>query len=206
MSQKASKKQGYKKTYTKDRIYGNLEYGGPAPSRGLAVANYLSNRKLNKFKETGKILVLGSGPGYELVYLKKQGFNVVGAELYIPDNPIVKKHSVQCSIDNLPFKDKEFLLTLCCETLEHIPMEVCEDIIEETKRVSKAFCFTIATRDDGHFNTHININEGEVWIKKFRDHGLKIQHAQIAPGYIVKRGNTMALVAYDDGVLIYGEC
>ena len=69
----------------------------------------------------------------------------------------------------MPFKDNEFTLVFCCETLEHIPMDICEKILEESKRVAGLYYFTIATRGDEPWNSHINIHQGEWWIGKFRE-------------------------------------
>lgn len=197
--------QGYKKHYTSKGIYGDLSYGGPIVSRGIINATFMAQTMLRKVKNP-KVLVIGAGNGYEMISLVKQGFDVVGIDLYVPDVPMVKQRTVKGDASQMPFEDKHFTIALCCETLEHIPMKVCDRIIDECKRVSQAFYFTVATRGDEPYNTHINIRNGEDWIKTFRDKGFKIHHAELAAEVGIKIGNGYQVSKYFDGVTVYGEC
>jgi len=195
----------YKKHYTKDGIYGDLSYGGPWVSRGIIHATYVSQNMLRKVKDP-KVLVIGAGNGYDMLALMQAGYDVHGIDLYVPDVPCLKEHITKGDASDMPFEDNQFTLVLCCETLEHIPMDICDKIIDECKRVAQAFYFTIATRGDGPYNTHINIRNGEDWIKSFRDKGFKIHHAALASEVMIKVDNVMQGLKYLDGVTIYGEC
>lgn len=195
--------KSYKDPYSEEGIYNDLSYGGPVVSRGLRHAVALEQNVLGKFKNP-KVLVLGAGNGYEVAYLSK--YDCVSLEHYIPDVKVVQERSVKGSADAMPFKDKTFDVTFCCETLEHIPQEICEKILSEVKRVSSLYYFTIATRGDPPFNTHINIKNGEDWIKTFREVFDGVLHAQVNPNLNIRIGDRLSRLIYPDGVLIYGNC
>jgi hypothetical protein len=91
--------------------------------------------------------------------------------------------------------------------MEHVPQKLTNPILRECKRVAKRFVFTIATRDDPPYCTHINIHPAWWWIKKFEKLGFNIVSAQQAARlHIPFPEGHASHFTWPDGVLIYGEC
>ena len=153
-----------------------------------------------------KILVVGSGNGYELVWFHKAGYPVKGLELYTPNVPLVKKLTTIGSATDMPWENKEFDLVFCTEMFEHVTEEETELILKEMKRVAKRFYITIATRGDAPYNTHINIQKPWWWMAKFDELGFKIESFQYSPRVFLQFGKDMGFGVYNDGVTIYGDC
>ena len=199
----------YHKPYNEDGVWGDFTYGAPGVSRGLLNAIQITQSEV-KFCENGtpKTLVIGAGNGWEIAQLKASGWDVCGIDLYVPDIPFVKKCSVQGDASNMPFKDKEFGLVLCCETFEHIPEDVCWEILAEIKRVSDSFYFTIATIDDAPvYSTHITIHPGWWWMQKFEENGMNVKHAESgAKMALIYAQNRIARMRYEEGVTLFGSC
>jgi ubiquinone/menaquinone biosynthesis C-methylase UbiE len=107
----------------------------------------------------------------------------------------------------MPFKDKEFDLVFCGETLEHIPEDVCLEILKEVQRVSGSFYFTIATHDDAPYNMHINVHPAWWWQRVFGELGFRVIHAQDHPIVPIVYGNGGIMkLRFPDGVTMYGYC
>lgn len=184
----------------------DIGYNGPFTSRGYYHVVYFVQHVLLEHFKKPRILVVGYGAGYELVYLIKGDVEVVGLELDIPNVDIIKNKTIVASAESIPFFDKSFDWVFCCETLEHIPMNICKKILREFKRVANNYYLTVATRGDNPWNTHINIRNGEEWIKTLRDMEFEIIHASLAPSYWVKYKQNLIFFDYQDGVFIYGGC
>jgi hypothetical protein len=186
-----------------------LGYGGPITSRGFHNCVMFAQEILVEFK-TPRVLIVGFLAGYDLVYLLKCNVEAYGLELKIPNVKIIKENSVRASATHMPFKDKQFDWVLCSEVFEHLPMKMCKQILKEFKRVSNNYYLTIATRGDPPYNTHINIHDGEWWIKAIRDSGFGITHAELAQNFRwrvqVESGLIFYISKYKDGVMLYGSC
>lgn len=197
------------KLYSDEGIYGSLDYGSPAVNRGVQVAAFLCQRS-NFHKEKKKIHCLGSGNGYEAVKFLKEGHECCITELYHPDVNILKGHQVKAFGQQLPYRDNQFDLYFCCEVLEHIPEENIDEVLTEAKRISDECFFTIATRDDEPFNTHICIHNGQWWMDKFEEHGFSIINAQLNPQFmLILRLNNQQValtVRFPDGVMVNARC
>lgn len=188
-------------------VYQDFFYGCPGVSRGWRHSLMICQGEAFPFEGKLKILVVGAGNGYDLVQFIKAGHDCIGLELYIPDIPLVKKNSIMAQAKSMPFKNKSFDLVFCAEVMEHIPAEITDLVLRECKRVAENFYFTIATRDDGHFNTHVNVHNGSYWIQKFEDLGFTISHAEINPRvYIDFNRKYIQKTLYPDGVMLYGRC
>jgi hypothetical protein len=199
----------YHAPYSEEGVWGDFTYGAPGVSRGLINMFQLTQSEVSFSEEgTPKTLIIGSGIGWELAYLRINGWDAYGIDLYIPDMPLIKKYSVQGDASNMPYKDNEFGLVVCCETFEHIPEDVCWDILKEIKRISKNFYFTIATIDDAPvYSTHITIYPAWWWMQKIEEHGMNIKHAEAGPKMnLVYAGNRLLRTRYEEGVTIYGSC
>lgn len=192
--------------YSGDGIYSLLNYGSPIVNRGLQSAVYYCQR----YGTNKKVLCVGSGNAYEAVWFLMQNADCYVAELYHPQVKILHGRQVKALGQELPFKNKEFDLLFCCETLEHITEKENDRILSEAKRVSNEVFFTIATRDDPPFYSHICIHEGEWWINKFRQMGFDLINAQInATHTIITQFNGQSVATnlnYGDGVLIHARC
>ena len=153
-----------------------------------------------------KILVVGSGNGYELVWFGKDGHDVTGLELYAPGVPYVDARTIVGSATDMPFKDKEFGLVFCTEMFEHVSEADTDLILNEINRVGEKFYITIATKHDPPYNTHINVQAGSYWLKKFEDMGFQIASFQFCPKIFLRLGKAMGFGLYYDGVTLYGDC
>jgi len=197
------------KLYSEGGIYGSLDYGSPAVNRGLQFAAFLCQRSdFQKGKKT--VHCLGSGNGYEAVKFLQDGHRCYVTELYHPSVDVLSGHQVKAFGEQLPYKDNQFDMYFCCEVLEHIPEENIDAVLSEVKRVSEECFFTVATRGDPPFNTHICIHNGQWWMNKFEEHGFSIINAQINPHFwliIIFNGRDTALaVHFPDGVMINARC
>ena len=110
------------------------------------------------------------------------------------------------SAENMPFDDKEFDFVHCTEMLEHVPEEMTDPILKECKRVAKRFVFSIATRHDKPYNTHINIHPAWWWIKRFDDLGFEIVNAQQAARVTIPVRQYASVIYWPDGVFLHGKC
>lgn len=188
--------------YSNDGLYGTLDYGGPYPIKAVPHCMYIAGG----MPKNKKVLIIGAGNGYEVVYMLKQGFkNTYSLDIYVPPVEYLKGHCIQGWAQELPFADKTFDLVICCETMEHIPEELTDAVLLESKRVAHEVYFTIATRDDPPFNSHVCVHSPDWWLKKFDDLGFGVINAQVNPWLMVPAGKTISLLRYDDGISIYAK-
>jgi len=162
-------------------------------------------------QKKAKVLCLGSGNGYEAVQFLMDRWDCYVAELYHPKVKILKGRQIKTFGQNLPFRDKEFDLFFSCETMEHIGDEFTDQILLEAKRVSKEVFFSIATRDDPPFCSHICIHSAPWWMVKFEELGFDIINAQKNPMFTLLFMTPVARAAaqvlrFPDGVVIHARC
>jgi hypothetical protein len=197
----------YKVPYSDEGIYGDFTYGTPGVSRGFANALGITQGNAFRFDGPMKILVIGAGSGYEIAVFRSRGHQCFGIDLHVPDVPFMKEYSVKGDASQMPFAEDEFDLVFCGETLEHIPEDVCLEILSEVKRIGKNFYFTIATRDDGKYKMHINVHPAWWWMKTFEECGLVCIHSEDCPFVpILYAGHGLLKLRYRDGVTLYGNC
>lgn len=184
-----------------------MDYGSIGISKGLLCASFLTQT----LKGRKKILCLGAGNAYEVVHFLKNGHDCYSVELYFPGIEYLRHRQIKALGQHLPFRDKEFDLFFCCETLEHIEEKYIDSVLLEAKRVSENCFFTIATRHDRPFNTHICIHNAQWWFDKFQELGFEINYGQLnlrIPLFIDRLftipGSTT--VMFSDGVLIDAKC
>jgi hypothetical protein len=194
-----------KTLYSEHGIFGRLDYGGPGVSRGLVHAASISSLPYIK-RIVKKVLIVGGGNNYEAVWFFKNGYKVFAIDLRIPKIKCLKGKCTRGSASELPFKSKSFDLVFCSEMLEHVPEEEVDDILRETMRVGKKVYFTIATRDDKPFNTHINIHDALWWINRFMENGFEIVTASMNPVAHIFLNRGLISMVYPDGVCIYADC
>jgi hypothetical protein len=188
--------------YSNDGLYGTLDYGGPYPIKAVPHCMYIAGG----MPKNKKVLIIGAGNGYEVVYMLKQGFNsTYSLDIYVPPVDYLKGHMVQGYAQHLPFIDKSFDLVICCETMEHIPEELTDKVLLEAKRVAHEVYFTIATRDDPPFDSHVCVHPAQWWLDKFEKLGFGIINAQVKPWMIIPVDKQMIMMRYDDGVSIYAK-
>lgn len=166
--------------YSKRGIYGELVYGSPYICHGLTRVWQLMWFRKDWLKDK-KILAVGSGNGFEIVALRKAGYDVTGLDLFVPDVKMVKEVSIVGDMSRMPFKNKQFDLITCFETLEHINPDMNDVILGECKRVADRAIFSISIQRDLPYDTHINVHTPEWWIAKFGELGFGINHMQIHP-------------------------
>jgi hypothetical protein len=189
--------------YSNDGLYGTLDYGGPVPIKAVPHCAYIAGG----LPKDVRLLVIGAGNGYEVVYLLKKGFkSTYSLDIYAPDVPYLKGRCIRGWAQSLPFKDKMFDMVICCETMEHIPEHLANNVLRETRRVASEVYFTIAAKDDPPFNSHVTIKHPMWWINKFEELGYRIINAQMNPWLPIPMKGRAILFRYDDGVSIYAKC
>jgi len=100
------------------------------------------NRFISYFYQTKSILelnvksVLEVGVGNKTVnnYLKSRGLDVKSVDF---DKNL--KPDVVADVRKMPLKNKQFDAVLCCEVLEHIPLDELPKALRELTRVSKKY-------------------------------------------------------------------
>jgi 2-polyprenyl-3-methyl-5-hydroxy-6-metoxy-1,4-benzoquinol methylase len=192
--------------YSDSGIFGNYKYAAPVVSRGMKVAMCLLSGAIFPVKEKSKILVIGAGPGYEVVYYRKHGHLVKAIDLYVPNIKMVKEVTTVGSATDIPFSDKEFDIVHCTEMMEHIEEDQTDAVLKECKRVADRFVFTIATTGDKPFNTHINIHNWQWWIDKFKEHNFTFSSIHDRKKVSFGLNHEEYFFKWHGGVFIYGEC
>jgi len=190
------------KTYVDGGIYNLLSYGSPGISKGVRFARYMS-----QFMKKGqKTVNIGCGNGYEVIQLLNDGMDAYGTEIHDIDVPVLKKRIINAIVPNLPFKDKEFDLLMCTEVIEHIPEIETEDFINECCRVADKCFFSIATRGDEPYNSHINVHGPQWWLDKLEEINFRVINFQFKP-FVEIRFNNLAHFrsGYSDGIAFYGD-
>jgi len=188
--------------YSNDGLYGTLDYGAPYVVLAVPHCIYIAGG----MPKDKRVLVIGAGNGYEVVYLLKQGFkSTYSLDIFNPKVQYLRGHQIQGWAQQLPFKDKVFDIVICCETMEHIPEELTDTVLLESKRVANEVYFTIATTHDPPFNGHICVHPAHWWLRKFEQLGFGIINAQMNPWLIVPIGNAMTMLRYNKGVSIYAK-
>jgi len=196
----------YENTYSDDGIFGNPTYAAITVSRGFMISVVVSSGQFFKIKDKAKVLVIGAGTGYEIINYLNHGYDVKAIDLYVPDIKRVRDVTFVGSAEDMPFDDKEFDFVHCTEMMEHVPEEITDAILMEAKRVSERFVFSIATRHDKPYDTHINIHPAWWWIKRFEDLGFRIKTAQQAARLTIPFGKSAVNIFWPDGVFLHGKC
>ena len=91
-----------------------------------------------------KILDVGAGAGVFALKLKALGKDITCIDIFTKNVEFMKKNGLNAllgDVNNLPFKDKEFDLAICMETLEHI--DNLGNGLKELCRVAKNVIFTV---------------------------------------------------------------
>ncbi|RJS86297.1 class I SAM-dependent methyltransferase [Methanophagales archaeon] len=84
--------------------------------------------------EKNRILEIGIGDKVVSDYLLKKGLEVVTCDINSKLNP-----DFIADIVNLPFKNNQFDVVLCCEVLEHLPFNKVQDALKEIYRVTNSY-------------------------------------------------------------------
>ena len=89
----------------------------------------------------------------------------------------------QCDILDLPFSDNRWDFISAFDVMEHIYPDKVSIALEEMKRVSKRFVFTISFREAGQeidgVNAHPTVWSSEVWFETIESVGGKIWDVDI---------------------------
>lgn len=108
---------------------------------------------IEKFSEKPNLILdYGCGEGVLSVLMAKQGFNVVGMDISIPNIKMAKFMAKEKNLtidfvngdgENLPFEDKSFDLVVASHVVEHLPN--LERGLDEIKRVSDKAIIAVPT-------------------------------------------------------------
>lgn len=104
--------------------------------------------------DTHTILEVGSGDGLIIKALRKAGHDPVALDIsqsalkYIQGSKLV-----QATGNQLPFPSNSFDLVLACELLEHLPISLYLDVLDEIARVTKRYVIiTVPYREKLEWN------------------------------------------------------
>ena len=132
-----------------------------------------------------KGLDVGCGKAYGIRDMKQQGYDVYGLDiasslqLFWNDLGIADRCYL-ASAHKMPFKDNEFDMMVCTETLEHIPPASVDDVLKEIYRVgSDKFLFTMSRFEDftNGVLLHLTVRSPQWWEAKLEQHGFKIAYS-----------------------------
>lgn len=87
--------------------------------------------EVNKL-EPKTVFEIGVGNRFVSAYLNRLGYNITTLDILRGLNP-----SVASSALALPFRDKSFDVSLCCEVLEHLPYNSFSGALRELRRVTR---------------------------------------------------------------------
>jgi ubiquinone/menaquinone biosynthesis C-methylase UbiE len=115
----------------------------------------------------GKVVEIGCELGHASLEIEKLGFEVVGVDLIDSCVKQAKEKGVNAilgSMENLPFKDKEFDTGLYSHVLEH--SFDFEKAITEAKRIFKRLIIVVPINDPYNIPCHTSRIENEDIIRK----------------------------------------
>lgn len=160
--------------FTLDASFYDRKYylSGDKPHQTVPSQLYIWLRALYRaittkiFINPKSVLDVGCGLGEVIYFLRLFGVDAWGVEIsdYALNNATmsIRKYIKQGSVQNIPFKDKNFDLVTSYDVLEHIYAEEVEEAISECTRVSK------------NYQLHKIYTEENVWLTKFRGSDLSL--------------------------------
>jgi len=178
--------------------YRHQYINSPMPEWANEAKAYYINRILmyTGLPLSAKILDLGSGVGHAMRVWESRGFkNVHGIEI----SQIAVFHSGlpnlrQGSVQNMPYKDKEFDLVFSSALLEHIDESILDDVLNECFRVGRIQAHTLCL-DKGTDPSHINMKTPEQWLKVFEKYTDDLVF--VAPDELLLTGPILVVIPED---------
>jgi SAM-dependent methyltransferase len=178
-----------KEKYKYDKIYagkGTLRRCGEliSPMENTYGNNAFLGDYLDKIIDMGPLSIVDVGCGQNKLCKKIRKLHpeikCVGVDFSCSKADIVAE---ACE---MPFKDKEFDVLTSLDTLEHIPEDEIDDVIDEFKRVGNRFFYSISTRYsvltiDGE-NLHPLVKPPVWWFGKIKEHGGSIANIWFSVG------------------------
>ncbi|MCK4817278.1 class I SAM-dependent methyltransferase [bacterium] len=145
----------------------------PSPQWAKETKAYYINRILmyTGLPLSTKILDLGASSGQSMRAWQERGFeDVHGIEI----SHIAVLHGSmpnlrQGTVQNMPYKDKEFDLVFSSALFEHIDESILDDVLKECFRVGVIQAHTLCL-DKGTDPSHVNIKTPGEWLEAFEKH------------------------------------
>lgn len=109
--------------------------------------------------QPASVLEVGPGPGYVSEWLRREGVCVFTADI---DQRVAP--DVVATVRRLPFADRSFDATLCCEVLEHLPFAQLPNALRELTRVSRKGLVLSVPDKDRYLRVSIR-TAGRSWTK-----------------------------------------
>lgn len=163
-----------------------VKYGGKT---GRAKAFLRAKDKLHlKVKEglnnSKTLLDVGCGKGFMLKFFKSRykHLKITGVDIANEVNEYCKKFDFYCcSANSMPFDTNSFDIVIHQDGMEHIPIDIEKDVMNEICRVANKYIYmTIAIHEIGRDNgkigndkVHCNIKSVKEWKKIFIEFVLK---------------------------------
>lgn len=120
--------KAHKTQVEKEHYYKNYD------SINRFISYYYQTDSIMRLKGVQSVLEIGIGNKTVNNYLKQQGLKVTSCDF---DSSLNPDHVAD--VRKLPFKKNEFDCSLCCEVLEHIPLEDLQKALNEISRCSKKY-------------------------------------------------------------------
>lgn len=133
------------------------------------------------------VLVVGCAKGFLVSALQRLGIICEGIDISEFAIKESKHYTEKCHVGNIcdmkEYKDKQFEVVICLETLEHIPQEHLSKAIDEVCRVARLYAVisTPEGEDDEKYDrsdvvnddsTHFSVHTPDYWKIEFTKRGL----------------------------------
>jgi hypothetical protein len=121
--------------------YGNVESCGLVPGRSHYAAQYLADGRVFSYAHQihtvlqgspRRVLEVGIGAGVVAAALRLAGIDVKTLDLQPELAP-----DVVASVLKIPFEQKSFDYSVCCQVLEHLPFDAFEQALRELRYVTR---------------------------------------------------------------------
>jgi len=146
-----------------DSVYDEKFFDFCEPNCGRGSRNARLARIILKHNPK-KVLDVGCGRGHLVRLLLDKGIDATGADISSAAGTLIPNNFIKCDAKKLPFKDKEFDVVSCIETLEHIAITDVEETINELKRVGKIVVANVCCKPDKYpISTHLTVKPMEWW-------------------------------------------
>lgn len=185
------KNNPFDKNYFEGAVYKKYEYDEHYENFIIPALKYIEilNKDIcnlcGEKNHIKKILDTGCAKGFYIKALKKykKQFASWDLELHGIDiseyainnaDPEAVANVMLGNVLDIPFKDKYFDLVLCKDTIEHVSLYDADKAIDELCRVSARYIiisFMVKKMEWDKDYTHLNIQNIDYWIEKFKSRG-----------------------------------
>ena len=150
------------------------EYHANCPFENFGGSTFLGKQALIAFPDAQSTLDFGCGNGVAVRQMRQLGSQWYGLEYsQTAYEKYLQRDACFYVGDTSQFADRQFDLTYSTEVLEHIPADICDQVIEGISRVTARYIFmTISLRPSSDNNRyHCTLRPRSWWESLFTKHG-----------------------------------